>query len=207
MYKGASRFLQHQINKVKGKPSKSSRNRSETKQIPKVFWEALNSGDWLQGKLRERVKGGFIVIIHDLRTFCPDSEMYPPKRSDDELSKVDKKEVHFQVIDINSEKNSIIVSRKRVIQKQAWNRAKNASENGHILSGIVKHVKEYGAFVDLGGIDGLVHLSEVSDQWIADLSKTLKKGQEVYCTVIGIDEEKKQVSLSMRRFKNQQVKS
>jgi predicted RNA-binding protein with RPS1 domain len=60
---------------------------------------------------------------------------------------------------------------------------------------------------NLGGIDGLVHLSEVSDQWIADLSKSLKKGQEVKCTVIGIDEEKHHISLSMRSIENGQIKS
>jgi small subunit ribosomal protein S1 len=206
MYKGASRFLQHQAMKAEDKPSKDVTKSRVPQTIPRFMRDALDSSAWLQGKVKARVKGGFVVTIRGFSTFCPNSEMYPPKLATDELSKLRKREIRFQIINIDSKNNTIIVSRKRVIQKLAWNGANNAFDNGITLPGIVKDVREYGIIVDLDGIDGLVPLSELDDQPIADLPKTLGKGQEVDCTVIGIDEEKQQITLSLHCFRNEPVK-
>ena len=206
MYKGSSRFLQRRAVHAKDKPSDTQENARELQVIPRRISKALDSGEGVKGKLGKRVKGGFIVYIAGCRTFCPYSEMYYYQLTNQKLMKIQKKAVlYVQVIDINYVDNSVIVSRKRVAKQEAWTRAKQAFENGVILSGIVKDVQDCAALVDIGGMTGSLHLSEVNDRLPANLLSSLKKGQEVDCTVIGIGEKEQEIALSIQPLRNEQI--
>jgi len=196
MYKGASRFLQHLTMKDKEKPPQKLDKKQDTYGIPSHIKRIARTTGLIRGCFHEEVKGGYIVDIEGFQAFCPHSEMDP-----DVVPNAPnvQKQVQFRIIKVDVEKRSVIVSRKRAAEQQGWEMAVDAFNKGRCLIGTVKEIKEYGAFVDLGGIDGLLHKSEVSNQYVDDISKVLTVGKRVRSFVIDIDSEKHRIALSLRR--------
>jgi small subunit ribosomal protein S1 len=196
MYKGASRFLQHRAFFGEKTIKKSISTPKKLHDVPKSLKKAFNSGKLIKGRVFDRVKGGLRVDFNGFHAFCPNSQMYPTKLTEADLNFLKRTHIDFVVIEVDL--FSAVVSRKRAIQKNTVAKTVRAYANGETIEGRVKDIKPYGAFIDLGCVDGLVHISEVSDNWIEDLKDVLKIGEKVKVIVIDIDEKETRISLSMR---------
>lgn len=164
--------------------------------IPRKLKEAAKKKKYISGRLEKRTKGGYTINVDGFMAFCPNSEMYPHPLSESEHKKLKKKAHKFVVIQIK--KRSLVISRKRVVRYETWKHINNAYSLKYIIKGTVKEIKPYGVFVDLGGIDGLLHINEISDSRINDIHAFFKKGQIINVIVLDIDEVTGQVSLSLR---------
>ena len=163
---------------------------------------AFKNNDALTGKITEVVKGGIIAVVNGVRIFIPSSQI--SNKFVDNLNEYKGKELTFNIIEFDRTKRRIIGGRKALIEKEV--QAKKAElfskiEVGTKLSGKVSRLTDFGAFVDLGGVDGLIHISEMSWGRISNPKEILSEGQNVEVVVINIDKEKGKVSLSLKDIK------
>jgi len=162
---------------------------------------SLRDGETVMGKVTERVKGGFTVDINGVHAFLPGSlvDVKPMRDS----GHIEGKEMEFKIIKMDQKRNNVVVSRRLVMEqedsvgKQA--RLDELSE-GQEIKGIVKNITDYGAFVDLGGVDGLLHITDMSWKRVKHPSEVLKVGDEVPVKVLKFDREKNRVSLGMKQL-------
>ena len=161
---------------------------------------ALESQEILEGKVVEAVNGGVIVLSHGVRVFVPASQASAKFVQD--LSVLVGNDVSFRIIDLNPRKRKIVGSIKSVaseVQKQNLESFWSTAEIGKEYDGVVKSLTDFGAFVDIGGVDGLVHISELSWNRIKHPSEILKVGDTLKVNVIGLDKEKNKISLGYRK--------
>ncbi len=169
----------------------------------KMLEEALESGEFVTGKIHNRVKGGFSVEVEVVKAFLPGSlvDVRPVKEAPDIENTVQE----FKVIKLDYKRNNVVLSRKAVLEKN--NSAvkiellKNLDE-GQIVKGVVKNITDYGAFVDLGGIDGLLHITDISWSRVTNPSEHLSIGEEIDVKVLSFDKEKLRVSLGLKQIQN-----
>ncbi len=163
--------------------------------------EALENKETLTGKVKEAVQAGLIVTLDlGLEGFMPGS-LVDVKFIPD-FNEFVGKEVEFKVIEINREKNKVILSRKLILEKDVENQKKKTLESlkeGEVISGQVKRLTDFGAFVDVGGIDGLVHISEISWKRIDHPRDVLNVGDEVKVKILEVIPEKERIGLSLRK--------
>lgn len=164
--------------------------------------EAAQSADEIvTGVISGKVKGGFTVDINGLRAFLPGSLVdVRPLR---ETAHLEDKQLEFKVIKLDQKRNNVVVSRRAVME--ALNSSEreallNSLEEGVNLKGIVKNLTDYGAFVDLGGIDGLLHITDMSWKRIKHPSEIVNVGDEVEVKVLKFDRERNRVSLGMKQM-------
>lgn len=163
--------------------------------------EALESGEILSGVINGKVKGGLTVMVNGIRAFLPGSlvDVRPVK----DTTPYEGKEVEFKVIKLDKKRNNIVVSRRAVLETTLGEERKSLLENlqeGTIVKGIVKNITDYGAFVDLGGIDGLLHITDLAWRRVKHPSEVLEVGQEVEAKVLKFDQEKSRVSLGLKQL-------
>ena len=164
--------------------------------------KALENGEKVKGVITGKVKGGLTVMTKGIRAFLPGSlvDLRPVK----DTTPYEGKEMEFKVIKLDRKRNNVVVSRRAVLEETAGaeREALLASlQEGATVKGIVKNITDYGAFVDLGGIDGLVHLSDLS--WSAageEAVKNFKKGEELEAVVLSIDVERERISLGVKQL-------
>ena len=169
----------------------------------KMLEDALESGEFVTGKIHNRVKGGFSVEVEVVKAFLPGSlvDVRPVKEAPDIENTVQE----FKVIKLDYKRNNVVLSRKAVLEKN--NSAvkiellKNLDE-GQIIKGVVKNITDYGAFVDLGGIDGLLHITDISWSRVTNTSDHLTIGEEIDVKVLSFDKEKLRVSLGLKQIQN-----
>ena len=169
----------------------------------KMLEDALESGEFVTGKIHNRVKGGFSVEVEVVKAFLPGSlvDVRPVKEAPDIENTVQE----FKVIKLDYKRNKVVLSRKAVLEKN--NSAvkiellKNLDE-GQIIKGVVKNITDYGAFVDLGGIDGLLHITDISWSRVTNPSEHLTIGEEIDVKVLSFDKEKLRVSLGLKQIQN-----
>ena len=169
----------------------------------KMLEDALETGEFVTGKIHNRVKGGFAVEVEVVKAFLPGSleDVRPVKEAPDIENTVQQ----FKVIKLDYKRNNVVLSRKAVLEKN--NSAvkiellKNLDE-GQIVKGIVKNITDYGAFVDLGGLDGLLHITDISWSRVTDPSQHLSIGEEIDVKVLSFDKEKLRVSLGLKQIQN-----
>ena len=169
----------------------------------KMLEDALVSGEFVTGKIHNRVKGGFSVEVEVVKAFLPGSlvDVRPVKEAPDIENTVQE----FKVIKLDYKRNNVVLSRKAVLEKN--NSAvkvellKNLDE-GQIVKGVVKNITDYGAFVDLGGIDGLLHITDISWSRVTNPSEHLTIGEEIDVKVLSFDKEKLRVSLGLKQIQN-----
>ena len=199
MFKGASRFLQHRSLNAK-KPTHinvfSNKKKKSRHSIPNKLKQAFKSQGLVKGWICDKVKGGYTIAIDSYRAFCPYSEKTSRPLSQSVLNNLQGQKDNYVIIKI--ELNSVIVSRKKAIQLQTWKKIYNVLSDGTTISGIVKEIKPYGAFIDFGGVDGSLHISKINNAWISDINSFLKKGQLIKVFVLNVDETKKKISLSLQ---------
>ena len=163
--------------------------------------EAMENGDILSGVINGKVKGGLTVMISSIRAFLPGSlvDVRPVK----DTSHFEGKEIEFKVIKLDKKRNNVVVSRRAVLGATLGEERKALLENlqeGTVVKGIVKNITDYGAFVDLGGIDGLLHITDLAWRRVKHPSEVLEVGQEVEAKVLKFDQDKQRVSLGMKQL-------
>ncbi|HFC8542889.1 30S ribosomal protein S1 [Neisseria weaveri] len=163
--------------------------------------EAMENGDILSGVINGKVKGGLTVMINSIRAFLPGSlvDVRPVK----DTSHFEGKEIEFKVIKLDKKRNNVVVSRRAVLEVTLGEERKALLENlqeGSVVKGIVKNITDYGAFVDLGGIDGLLHITDLAWRRVKHPSEVLEVGQEVEAKVLKFDQDKQRVSLGMKQL-------
>ncbi len=162
--------------------------------------EAEEDGRILEGTVAEVIKGGVLVVSNNVRVFIPAS--LATERRDEELESLLKKTVKFRIIEVNKQRRRAVGSIRAVL-REAKKEASEAfwaqAEVGQTYHGVVKSLTNYGAFVDIGGIDGMVHISEMSWKRIKNPAEVMEVGQEVDVFIKALDAENKKISLGYRR--------
>jgi len=169
----------------------------------KKLEDALETGEFVQGKVLTRVKGGFSVEVDVVKAFLPGSlvDVRPVK----EAPELENTVQEFKVIKLDYKRNNVVLSRKAVLEKinsaEKVELLKNLDE-GQIVKGIVKNLTDYGAFVDLGGLDGLLHITDISWSRVTNPAEVLSLGQEIDVKILSFDKEKLRVSLGLKQIQN-----
>ncbi len=169
----------------------------------KMLEEALETGEFVTGKIHNRVKGGFAVEIDVVKAFLPGSlvDVRPVKEAPD----IENTIQDFKVIKLDYKRNNVVLSRKAVLEKNnsevKVELLKNLEE-GQIVKGIVKNITDYGAFIDLGGLDGLLHITDISWSRVTNPADYLNVGEEIDVKVLSFDKEKLRVSLGLKQIHN-----
>jgi small subunit ribosomal protein S1 len=163
--------------------------------------EALEKGTVVQGVINGKVKGGLTVMINGIRAFLPGSlvDIRPVK----DTSPYEGKEMEFKVIKLDRKRNNVVVSRRAVMEAAQGVERQSLLESlqeGAVVKGIVKNITDYGAFVDLGGIDGLLHITDLAWRRVKHPSEVLQVGEEVEAKVLKFDQEKNRVSLGLKQL-------
>ncbi len=168
-------------------------------------WELLESvyesQDVITGLISGRVKGGFTVEIRDVRAFLPGSLVdVRPLRENEQL---EGKELEFKVIKLDQKRNNVVVSRRSVLEQENSAEREALLENlqeGQEVKGIVKNLTDYGAFVDLGGVDGLLHITDMAWKRIKHPGEIVDVGDEILVKVLKFDRERNRVSLGLKQL-------
>ena len=163
--------------------------------------QALESGELVTGTITGKVKGGLTVMTNGIRAFLPGSlvDTRPVK----DTTPFEGKTLEFKVIKLDRKRNNVVVSRRAVVEaSMGEERAKLLAtlKEGAIVKGIVKNITDYGAFVDLGGIDGLLHITDLAWRRVRHPSEVVSVGQEIEAKVLKFDQEKSRVSLGLKQL-------
>jgi len=154
----------------------------------------------LEGEIKSRVKGGLIVDVSGVKGFLPGSQLdvVPVRNLDDYLGK----RFEFKVMKIDRERRNIVLSRRDLIEQRRREKRKGLLTDikvGQLRSGLVKNITDFGAFIDLGGLDGLLHITDMSWGRVSHPSKVLKVGETTEVVILGIDFDKERVSLGLKQ--------
>ena len=162
---------------------------------------ALESGEFVEGTVSGKVKGGLTVMVNGIRAFLPGSLI--DTRPIKDMSPYEGKTMEFKVIKLDRKRNNVVLSRRAVVEaSQGEERAKLLEnlQEGTIVHGVVKNITDYGAFVDLGGIDGLLHITDMAWRRVRHPSEVVQIGQELDAKVLKFDSEKNRVSLGLKQM-------
>ena len=163
--------------------------------------KALESGEFVTGTTSGKVKGGLTVLVNGIRAFLPGSLV--DTRPTKDLSPYENKTMEFKVIKLDRKRNNVVLSRRAVVEaSMGEERAKlmHTLKEGSVVQGVVKNITEYGAFVDLGGIDGLLHITDMAWRRVRHPSEVVTVGQELTAKVLKFDAEKNRVSLGLKQL-------
>src|SRR5215468_2430991 len=163
--------------------------------------KALESGEFVTGTVNGKVKGGLTVLTNGIRAFLPGSlvDTRPVK----DTTPYEGKTLEFKVIKLDRKRNNVVVSRRAVVEASMGEERAKLLENlkeGAIVKGTVKNITDYGAFVDLGGIDGLLHITDLAWRRVRHPSEVVQVGQEITAKVLKFDQEKNRVSLGVKQL-------
>ncbi|MBY8965098.1 30S ribosomal protein S1 [Algiphilus sp.] len=163
--------------------------------------DAFDNGEIVNGTITGKVKGGFTVDIGAVRAFLPGSlvDVRPVR----DTAYLEGKPLEFKVIKLDQQRNNIVVSRREVLEAEYSAEREQLLETlqeGVVLNGVVKNLVDYGAFVDLGGIDGLLHITDMSWKRIKDPSEVVSVGDEIEVKVLKYDRERRRVSLGLKQL-------
>jgi small subunit ribosomal protein S1 len=163
--------------------------------------KAFESSEIVSGVITGRVKGGFTVEIDNVRAFLPGSlvDVRPVR----DPSYLEGKALEFKVIKLDQKRNNVVVSRRAVVE-QEYSAERNALldnlQEGAVVKGVVKNLTDYGAFVDLGGIDGLLHITDMAWKRVKHPSEVVKVGDEIDVRILKFDRERSRVSLGLKQL-------
>jgi len=163
--------------------------------------KALEQAEIVTGTVTGKVKGGLTVMVNGIRAFLPGSLV--DTRPIKDTSPYEGKTMEFKVIKLDRKRNNVVLSRRAVVEaSQGEERAKLMSnlKEGSVVQGIVKNITDYGAFVDLGGIDGLLHITDLAWRRVRHPSEMLTVGQEVTAKILKFDQDKNRVSLGVKQL-------
>lgn len=163
--------------------------------------KALESGEFVNGTTAGKVKGGLTVLVNGIRAFLPGSliDTRPVK----DLTPYENKTMEFKVIKLDRKRNNVVLSRRAVLEASMGEEREKllaTLKEGAVVNGIVKNITEYGAFVDLGGIDGLLHITDMAWRRVRHPSEVVHAGQKLTAKVLKFDAEKNRVSLGLKQL-------
>ncbi len=163
--------------------------------------KAFDNEEIVTGRITGKVKGGFTVDLQDLRAFLPGSlvDVRPVR----DTAYLEGKDLEFKVIKLDQKRNNVVVSRRAVVEQEySEEREKvlESLEEGVVIKGIVKNLTDYGAFVDLGGVDGLLHITDMAWKRVKHPSEVVEIGDEIDVRVLKFDKEKMRVSLGLKQL-------
>ncbi len=173
--------------------------------VDRKAWAALmakyEAGEYVEGVGKEAVKGGLIADVGGVRAFVPASQLAP--RYVDKIGDFVGKDMKLKIIEVDDKKKRIVASRKAAIleenaakKEEAWSRL----EEGIVIHGIVRRLTSFGAFVDVGGVDGLVHITDLSWGHIKEPADVVKPGQEIDVKVLSLDRERERIQLGYKQL-------
>jgi len=163
--------------------------------------KAFEDGDTVRGLINGKVKGGFTVELGSVRAFLPGS--WVDVRPVRDTAYLEGKELEFKVIKLDRRRNNVVVSRRAVVEEEYSAEREHLLEKleeGLELQGVVKNLTDYGAFLDLGGIDGLLHITDMAWRRVKHPSEVVEIGQEVMVKVLKFDRERQRVSLGLKQM-------
>src|ERR1700704_6692583 len=163
--------------------------------------QAFNDGEIVTGIISGRVKGGFTVDIETVRAFLPGSlvDVRPVR----DTAYLENKPLEFKVIKLDQKRNNVVVSRRAVVEQEFSAERSALMDNlqeGAVVRGSVKNLTDYGAFVDLGGIDGLLHITDMAWKRVKHPSEVVKVGEEIDVRILKFDRERQRVSLGLKQL-------
>jgi small subunit ribosomal protein S1 len=163
--------------------------------------QAFNDGEIVTGVISGRVKGGFTVEIENVRAFLPGSlvDVRPVR----DTAYLENKPLEFKVIKLDQKRNNVVVSRRAVVEREFSAERSALMDNlqeGAVVKGSVKNLTDYGAFVDLGGIDGLLHITDMAWKRVKHPSEVVKVGDEIEVRILKFDRERSRVSLGLKQL-------
>jgi len=178
-----------------------SREKAKRAQVWKRLEEAFEKGEIVKGVINGKVKGGFTVDIDDIRAFLPGSlvDVRPVR----DTTYLEGKELEFKVIKLDQKRNNVVVSRRAVVESEYSAEREALLESlqeGAVIKGIVKNLTDYGVFVDLGGIDGLLHITDMAWKRVKHPSEIVNVGDEIEVKVLKFDRERNRVSLGLKQL-------
>ena len=178
-----------------------SRERARRARSWEMLEKAFEEQSIVTGNMTGTVKGGFTVAIEGVRAFLPGSLVDIRPISD--MAYLENKELEFKVIKLDQVRNNVVVSRRAVVEKEMEAERKQLLENieeGQVIRGVVKNLTDYGAFVNLGGLDGLLHITDISWKRVKHPSEVVNVGDEVDVRVLKFDRGRNRVSLGMKQL-------
>ncbi|GAB4226413.1 MAG: 30S ribosomal protein S1 [Francisella sp.] len=178
-----------------------SRDKAKKIEIWDKIQKAFENNETVFGRITNHVRGGYTMDVEGLKAFLPGSlvDTRPVK----DIAHLENKDIELKVVKIDTKRNNIVVSRKAVIEENNSGDKDAILEKvseGSVLKGIVKNITDFGAFIDLGGADGLLHITDISWSRISHPSDVLSIGQEIDVKVINFDKEKQRISLGMKQL-------
>ena len=162
---------------------------------------AFEAGETVTGMISGKVKGGFTVDLQEIRAFLPGSlvDVRPVR----DTAYLEGKELEFKLIKLDPRRNNVVVSRRAVVEKEYSAEREELLKNlqeGMVVKGIVKNLTDYGAFLDLGGIDGLLHITDMAWKRVKHPSEVINIGDEIEVKVLKFDRERNRVSLGLKQL-------
>ena len=178
-----------------------SRERARRAKSWETLKVAFENESVVTGFLTGKVKGGFTVSLDEVRAFLPGS--LADVRPVTDSAYLENRELEFKVIKLDQARNNVVVSRRAVVEQEMQEERSALLENleeGQVITGIVKNLTDYGAFVNLGGLDGLLHITDIAWKRVKHPSEALNVGDEVTVRVLKFDRERNRVSLGMKQL-------
>ena len=181
--------------------SRLSREKAKRARAWARLEEAQEADEIITGRFTGKVKGGFTVDIGEIRAFLPGSlvDVRPVR----DTAYLEEKELEFKIIKLDQKRNNVVVSRRAVVEKEFSEEREKLLETlkeGERVRGIVKNLTDYGAFLDLGGIDGLLHITDMAWKRVKHPSEVVEIGQEIDVVVLKFDRDKNRVSLGLKQM-------
>jgi small subunit ribosomal protein S1 len=178
-----------------------SREKAKRAAAWKVLETALDSGETITGTITDKVKGGFTVNMNEIRAFLPGSlvDVRPVR----DTTYLEGKPLDFKVIKLDKRRNNVVVSRRAVVEKENTQERQallETMQEGMVLRGVVKNLTDYGAFIDLGGVDGLLHITDMAWRRVKHPSEVVNVGDEIDVKVLKFDRERTRVSLGLKQM-------
>ena len=178
-----------------------SREKAKRMQVLDELEKLLDSGDVVIGRIVRRIKGGYVVEIKGIEAFLPGSHV--DLRPVPDMDALVNQDFEFRVLKINRRRSNVIVSR-RVLLEEERDRKRGelltTLEEGQSVTGVVKNITEYGVFIDLGGLDGLLHITDMSWKRIKHPKEMVQLGDELTLKVLSFDKDEKKVSLGLKQL-------
>lgn len=178
-----------------------SRDKAKRNKAWEELEKAFEAGDTVVGRITGKVRGGFTVAVGALRAFLPGSlvDVRPVR----DTTFLEGRDLEFKVIKIDQKRNNVVLSRRAVVESEYSAEREALLENlqdGAVVKGVVKNLTDYGAFIDLGGIDGLLHITDMAWKRVRHPSECVEIGQEIEVKVLKFDKEKNRVSLGLKQL-------
>ncbi|RRR69231.1 MAG: S1 RNA-binding domain-containing protein, partial [Candidatus Viridilinea halotolerans] len=177
----------------------------------RVLQSAHETGDVISARVVNYNKGGLLVNLDGVRGFVPASQVTgisrgPDTQKQSDMARMVNTDLKLKVIEINRNRNRLILSERQAVQESRESKKDELLSNlneGDVRTGVISSVCDFGAFVDIGGADGLVHLSEISWSRVKHPNEVLKVGDKVHVTILSIDQDRKRIALSIKRTQSE----